>query len=68
MGPLGVKLKVLDIVFPRAPHNPVLAKRFGYCDSMKYGSVERFSRLHFKNKILIQKTFLKTVSIEDQLS
>ena len=32
------QIKDMDIVFPQVPLNPVLAKWFGYCDSMKYGS------------------------------
>ena len=37
-GTTRCQIKDMDIVFPQVPHNPVLAKWFGYCDSMKYGS------------------------------
>ena len=67
-GTTRCQIKDMDIVFPQVPHNPVLAKWFGYCDSMKYGSFQRFFRLHFSDKIAMQKLFLKTVSIEDQSS
>ena len=67
-GTTRCQIKDMDIVFPQVPLNPVLAKWFGYCDSMKYGSFQRFFRLHFSDKIAMQKLFLKTVSIEDQSS
>ena len=37
-GTTRCQIKGMDIVFPQVPLNPVLAKWFGYCDSMKYGS------------------------------
>ena len=37
-GTTRCQIKDMDIVFPQVPLNLVLAKWFGYCDSMKYGS------------------------------
>ena len=37
-GTTRCQIKDMDIVFLQVPHNPVLAKWFGYCDAMKYGS------------------------------
>ena len=37
-GTTRCQIKDMYIVFPPVPLNPVLAKWFGYCDSMKYGS------------------------------
>ena len=58
-GTTRCQIKDMDMVFPQVPLNPLLAKWFGYCDSMKYGSFERFFGFHFSDKILIQKLFSK---------
>ena len=60
------QMKDLDISFPEVPHNPVLAKWCGNCDSLKQGCFRSFSAT-FSNEIFIQKVFLKTVSIDDEI-
>ena len=59
-------MKDLDTGFPEVPHNPVLAKWCGNCDSLKQGSFSSFSA-NFSNEIFIKKVFLKTVSIDDEI-
>ena len=56
-GTTRCQMKDMDIFFPKVPHNPVLAKRFGYSDSMKQGSFQRFFSLLFSIKIIIQHFF-----------